>query len=65
MRSRFSFSCILLLTTVFCVSSYHAQQTLLDASDLYQRDKIIPIEIVLSEEDWDEISVQTRDFAGS
>ncbi|MCP4082591.1 MAG: hypothetical protein GY819_01425 [Planctomycetaceae bacterium] len=65
MRSRFPFFCILLLTTVFCAGNARAQQPLFEASDFYQSDKIIPIEIVLSEKDWDEISVQTRDFAGS
>lgn len=40
-------------------------EPLFDAAALFHDDRIIPIEIKLSEEDWDEIRYQTRDFAES
>ena len=40
-------------------------EAVLDVTDLFQDDRIVPIEIQVSDEDWNEIRYQTRDFAES
>ena len=48
-----------------CSLVFAQSDSILDASDLYHNDRIIPIEIEVADEDWNEIRYQTRDFAES